>query len=182
MSDSNITGAGVALPAESYVTPDGITLFGGGVAENPLTADGALQTLGGFVPLFAATSLPPGTPVYPASYSASTGLTTLAQASAATAATAGVIGLAIPPFSSGKPPPVTTGGALTLTTAQWDAVVQGESGGLAVGQTYYLNSNGAQKPITTTQPGSDQYVSIGTAISPTTMVLKISAPNDSAGG
>jgi hypothetical protein len=33
MSDSTITGAGIPLPAESYVTPDGLTIFGAGVAE-----------------------------------------------------------------------------------------------------------------------------------------------------
>ncbi len=178
MSDSTITGASIPLPAESYVTPDGLTIFGAGVAENPITTDGGLATIGYSTELFTASVFPPGTPVYALLYSSSTGLTELAQAVASTAATSGVIGLAIPGFNNGKGvhTAVVTGGPLTQTTAEWDAVVQGESGGLTVGTSYYLNSNGSQKPITSVQPDSDQWVNIGVAISPTTMVVRISGP------
>jgi hypothetical protein len=177
MSDSTITGAGIALPAASYVTADGVTIFGAGVAENPITTDGGLATIGYTNELFTASVFPPGTPVYALAYSPSTGLTELAQAVASTAATSGVIGLAIPGFNNGRiPTAVVTSGPLTLTTAEWDAVVQGESGGLTVGANYYLNSNPSQKPITSTQPDSDQWVNLGTAISPTTLVVNINGP------
>jgi hypothetical protein len=178
MSDSTITGAGIPVPAESYCTPDGFTLFGAGISENPLTTDGGAQTIGYYTELFTASVFPPGTPVYALLYSSGTGLTELAQAAATTAATSGVIGLAIPGFNNGKgvPTAVVIGGPLTLTTAEWDAVVQGESGGLTTGTSYYLNSNGSQKPITSVQPDSDQWVNIGKAISPTTMIVSINGP------
>jgi hypothetical protein len=182
MSDSSITGGGIPLPAESYVTTDGITLRGSGVAESPLSISGNPQALGLDANIFAASVFAPGTPVYPLAYNSTTNLTELAQAVATTAADAGVIGLVMPGGNYNGGFYVATGGLVTLTTAEWDAVVQGESGGLTVGQTYYLNSNGSQKPITTVQPATDQYVGIGTAISLTKMVLHITTPNDSAGG
>ena len=178
MSDTSIPPGSLPVPAESLVTPDNVTLFGAGISTVPLTADNGLKTLGYYTQLFTASVFAPGTPVYPLAYSAQTGLTELAQAAATTAATSGVIGLAIPGFNNGRgiPTAVANDGPLTLTTAQWDAVVQGESGGLTVGTSYYLNSNGSQKPITSVQPDSDQWVNIGTAISPTTMVVNISGP------
>ena len=184
MSDTTITESGLPIPAESYVTPDGLTIKGAGVDQSPITTDGGLDTLGRFADLFTASAFLSGTPVYPLLYDAGTGLTELATGLASTAASSGVIGLVVNdaglPYNGGLY--LATGGVLELTTAQWDAVVQGESGGLVVGQTYYLNSNGGQKPITTTQPTSDQYVGLGTAFSPTKMSLKITTPNDSGGG
>jgi hypothetical protein len=177
MSDTSITPGQIPLPAESYATPDGLTITGAGVAENPLTTDGGADTMGNLEDIFTTSTFLPGTPVYPLLYNSGTGLTELAQAVASTVATAGVIGLAVPGFHTGRTA-VVSGGLLTLTTAEWDAVVQGESGGLVVGQSYYLNANGAQKPITTAAPSgsNNAYVGIGTAISPTTMAIKINAP------
>ena len=175
MSDATITEGGIPVPAESYVTPDGVTIFGSGITENPLTTDSAQNTMGGYKELFTASTFLPGTPVYPLAYNSGTGLTELAQASAATAATAGVLGLVSPvagPFGV----ILIIAGLMTMTTAEWDAVVQGESGGLTPGDNYYLNSNGAQKPIVNVFPDSDVGVNIGTAISPTTMKINIAGP------
>lgn len=178
MSDTTITGAGLPIPSESYGTPDGVTLRGAGTAQSPFSSSGAVQAMGLEANLFAASVFAPGTPVYPLAYNASTGLTELAQAVASSVADAGVLGLWVPggEFNGGFY--LVTGGELVLTTAQWDAVVQGESGGLTPGQSYYLNSNGAQKPITTAVPtgGNDAYVGIGTAVSPTKMAVKINVP------
>ena len=38
MSDSTITGGGVPTPAASFVTPDGVSIIGGGTAQDPIAA------------------------------------------------------------------------------------------------------------------------------------------------
>jgi hypothetical protein len=178
MSDSSITDAGIPTPAESFVATDGVTIRGSGTAQSPLSISGNPQAMGLDANIFAASSFAPGTPVYPLLYNSGTGLTELAQAVASSVADAGVIGLVMAggEFNGGLW--LATGGLVVLTTAQWDAVVQGESGGLTPGQSYFLNANGAQKPITTAVPtgAGDAYVGIGTAISPTKMSVKINTP------
>lgn len=178
MSDTTIGPGQIPVPSASYATPDGVTILGAGIAENPLTTDGSHGTLGLFNSLFTASVFVNGTPVYPLLYNAGTGLTELAQAVASTVATAGVLGLVVVDAAAPAGFYLVTNGLLTLTTAQWDAVVQGESGGLTVGDSYFLNANGAQKPITTTVPtgSGNAYVGIGIAISPTTMLVKINVP------
>ena len=178
MSDSTITDAGIPTPADSFVTTDGVTIRGSGTAQSPLSISGNPQVLGLDANIITASTFAPGTPVYPLAYSSGTGLTELAQAVASSVADAGVIGLVVPGGSYNGGFYLVSGGELSLTTAEWDAVVQGESGGLTVGQSYFLNANGSQKPITTAVPSSsnDAYVGIGTALSPTKMAVKINVP------
>jgi hypothetical protein len=78
--------------------------------------------------------------------------------------------------------PVVTAGELTLTTAEWDAIVTGESGGLTTGSYYYLS--GATAGFLTTEPPvpDGQWVlKIGLALSPTTMLVQIGTPIENVG-
>jgi hypothetical protein len=62
-------------------------------------------------------------------------------------------------------------GPLTLTTAQWDAVVSGEVGGLTEGAVYYVGG-GAGGELTTTPVGTQ----VGRALNSTTMLIQIGSP------
>ena len=66
---------------------------------------------------------------------------------------------------------IATSGAVTATTAQWDAVT-GQSGGLTPGAKYYL-SNVTAGAITTTAPATGYVCPLGIATSDTTFILNI---------
>src|SRR5208283_4210790 len=110
-----------------------------------------------------------GAPVYAA------GNNTFDFARANSQPQATVIGLvkdaSIAPAASGN---VQTDDVFTATTAQWDAVVNGESGGLTPGATYYLDPANAGKLTATVPTTAAQYVAkVGVAISPTELDLQI---------
>ncbi len=110
-----------------------------------------------------------GTPVYGA------GNNTFDFAVASSQPQATVIGLvqdaSIAPSAAGN---VQTDDVFTATTAQWDAVVNGESGGLTPGATYYLDPANAGKLTATVPTTAAQYVAkVGVAISPTELDLQI---------
>lgn len=71
-------------------------------------------------------------------------------------------------------------GVLTLTTPQWDAVVTGETGGLVMGNSYYINplANGVGMlvPPDHVTGANDAVSPIGVAQSSTTMQLLLQTP------
>lgn len=79
--------------------------------------------------------------------------------------------------TTGNTGPVQLTGNLSATTAQWDAVCTGESGGLTAGTLYYLDPIAFGK-ITVTAPTSVGQVvqQVGTAISTTEMKIDIKMP------
>ena len=65
-------------------------------------------------------------------------------------------------------------GILSATTAQWDVVVTGESGGLVYKTTYYLDPANAGKLTSTAPTTVGQYVCpVGVAISSTELKINI---------
>lgn len=68
-------------------------------------------------------------------------------------------------------------GVLVGTTAQWDAVVTGQSGGLTFGSLYFLDPANAGK-LTTTAPTTTGQCNtfVGTALSATELELQIAQP------
>ncbi len=117
-----------------------------------------------------ATTVAIGSPVY---CDASTGFR---KARANAAATGPVLGLLTTDVLSAATGLVQFGGAITLTTAQWDAVA-GTSGGLAFNVPYYLSAATAGK-LTATPPSAAgqvvQQVLIG--VSPTQAIMSLEVP------
>jgi hypothetical protein len=109
----------------------------------------------------AAASLPAGTPVY---------LNGSGQAAAAKADSSGAV--------AGSPCVVQIGSGLSLTDAQWEAVVNGAPvGGLTPGGTYYLSPLTAGLLTTTKPSGDGQFlVVVGYALSATSLLLKVGQP------
>ncbi|WP_158810263.1 hypothetical protein [Beijerinckia sp. L45] len=68
-------------------------------------------------------------------------------------------------------------GVLVGTTAQWDAAVTGQTGGLTFGSLYFLDPGNVGK-LTTTPPTTvgTCNVAIGTALSATELELQIAQP------
>ena len=189
MTDIAGVAGGAQLPSTSYTNPDGLSIFGQGTVINPLTSSGGTRGYGprseklaqAGVSFQYAAAYPIGTPVYPSAYNATTKVVTLTQAIASAIGTSGVVGLlgeASLAASQVAAEDVIDGGLVELTTAQWDAIVQGETGGLTTGDTYYLNAAGSQKPLVTAAPTgeSDFVVCFGTALTPTLMRLNITPP------
>jgi|SRR5580765_4559778 len=112
-----------------------------------------------------------GAPVY------ITGSGTVSAAQANALGTSGVLGV-----TNGLVAPAGTGGVvvtgpLVLTTAQWDAVVTGESGGLTAGTLYFLDPAVAGKLTATAPSTPGQVVTlIGRAIAPTTLIITMGVP------
>jgi hypothetical protein len=115
-----------------------------------------------------ATSIVIGAPVY------IFGADSVKKARANAVGTSDVIALvydtSIGASSSGN---VALDGLVTATTGQWDAVT-GQTGGLTVGATYYLDPSTAGM-LTTTAPSTvgQTVVNIGFALSTTEMLLSI---------
>lgn len=115
--------------------------------------------------------LVPGNAVY------ISGSGSVAPAQANALSTAGVLGIAnaiVAPSGTGG---IVVAGPLILTTAQWDAVVTGESGGLTTGTLYFLDPAAAGK-LTATAPSTPGQVLmlVGRAMSPTTLIIAINPP------
>lgn len=84
-------------------------------------------------------------------------------------------GLALGYASAGQQVTVQWGNFITLTTAQWDAVVSGESGGLTPGDGYYVSDTDGQ--LTTTAPGGlDSVTPVMIAQSAFTALLQLAVP------
>lgn len=117
-------------------------------------------------PTIAAT-LPIGTPVV----WDSTANDQAKAGNASAIASSFMAGLLAQPSTAAERALVQTRGPVSLTTAQWDALVTGQSGGLTRGP-YYLSAAAAGK-LVVAQPagGGDVVVLVGYAISPTQMVL-----------
>jgi len=90
--------------------------------------------------------------------------------------TAQVVGVAVLPAEAGAPVYLKTGGGVNLSTAQWDAIVTGESGGLTPGSVYYLSAATAGF-ITKTAPVGVGNVDlqVGIALSATALDVQIRA-------
>jgi len=104
-------------------------------------------------------------------YAESDGNVDLAQANAQ--GTVEVIGLVadatIAASASGQ---IITDGVLEATTDQWDAVT-GDTGGLTVGDVYYLSAASAGELTTTAPSSTGNFVKrVGTALSTTQMELE----------
>lgn len=92
-------------------------------------------------------------------------------ADAAAVATAYAVGITSSAGAAGHPVHVQYDGPLTLTTAEWDARVTGQSGGLTTNGTYSLDGETAGK-LKLGAPGAPGTF-LGVAISPITLMVQI---------
>lgn len=169
MSDVTILPGGPAVPVSAG--GDGATItqlneFGG-----VLTTDLQSDKSGGLEGIYAATDLPAGTPVYAKGGTP----TAFGPAYADAFAKSGVLGLLVRNVLTGQACDIRDRGLLTLTVAEWNAVVQGTTTGLATQVFYYLNTDESQKPIVANEPSGegDASVLLGYGVSPTTMYINI---------
>jgi hypothetical protein len=81
------------------------------------------------------------------------------------------IGVTAASVASAASGTIRTGGEISATTGEWDAVT-GQTGGLTFNADYFLDNTTAGK-LTTTAPGSGYVVRVGRAISTTKMVIRI---------
>jgi hypothetical protein len=110
-----------------------------------------------------------GTPLY-----SNAGVLTPAKSDAA--GSSRCIGLASSEGAAGEPGMhAQYAGPLTLTTAEWDARVTGQSGGLTPGAEYFVSAAAAGKLVVAAPSGGGQYVApVGVALSATTLVIQLS--------
>lgn len=124
-------------------------------------------------PVFESTVLP-GTPV--CSSATTDGLVRPAKATSST--TSEVVGMATGPGVAGESGVVQSQGILTLTEAEWDAVIIGASGPLVRGSRYFLSAGFQSGRIVAGQsavPGTF-IVQVGIALSSTDLLLQICCP------
>jgi len=151
-----------------------LVLVGGEIAQLP-AGDSII------VPVSGATEIPLvndnvgavvcGAPVY------SSAAGHIDKANATAAATAKVIGImTTTSTASGATGQVAVDGFVTLTTAQWDAVVTGASGGLIFNTFYYLDTTAGKLTTSPTTTVGQNNVFIGKGISATIMNLDIRNP------
>lgn len=152
--------------------------FGGTVAADVITADrtyqlpdrsGTLALEVGDVSLTNANagSLVIGTPVYISAANS------VDKARANSLSTSGVFGLAVDTILTSALGTIRTAGLLTATTGEWDAVT-GETGGLTVGATYYLDPSTAGKLTQTPANAPTTHrVQVGIAVASTKLVIRI---------
>lgn len=151
------------------IKPDGTSItISGQVISAPGSGGGGTVVLASNS---SGSSIVQGAPVYVS------GAGAMAPARANGFSTAGVLGIAnalVAPSATGG---VVVTGPLVLTTAEWDAVVTGESGGLTSGTLYFLDSAAAGKLTATAPSTPGQVVTlIGRALSPTTLIIMIAPP------
>lgn len=120
-----------------------------------------------FLTPFVATTLPLGTPVVFDSSDTDQVKAGLASAIASSF----MAGVLVQPSTAAERGLVQTRGPITLTVAQWNALITGATTGLTIGP-YYLSAAAAGK-LVVAQPsgGGDVVVLVGYAISTTQMVL-----------
>lgn len=98
----------------------------------------------------------------------------LARANAV--ATAEAIGFARTAIANAAQGPVQLNGALTLTTAEWDAVTGG-AGGLVAGSVYFLSAATAGRLTTVPPSANGEFaVELGVALSTTEFFINIKSP------
>ena len=115
--------------------------------------------------VLAGQALLPGTPVY-----ADAGVGELGAADAGTAATAYALGLSLIPAANGERGQYRYSGPLTLSIAEWTAVLNTGTTGLTPGAPYFVSQAAAGK-ITKTLPGSGIAATIGVALSDVCMLI-----------
>ena len=171
MSDTTILPGGASVPSTALANGDGATITQLSEFGPVLTTDIQPAKNDALVGIVAAANLPAGTPVYPVAGSP----IKIGAAFADTFAKCSVLGLLVNTVLEGENVEIRDRGCLTLTEAEWNAVVQGTTTGLAVGVFYYLNTNEAQKPIVANEPSGegDASVLLGYAVTPTTMYINI---------
>jgi len=120
----------------------------------------------------ASAALTLGMPVY------ASAADTVKRGKADTFATAKLCGLCYDPtIAAAAAGNVASSGVLIGTTAQWDAVVTGQSGGRAFGTMYCLDPANAGKLTATPPTTVGQVITwVGTAISATELELSIALP------
>ena len=119
----------------------------------------------GYLTPIANANMPVGSPVYLTS-----GKAALAKADAD--GTAAVIGLLARPATAGQSTLVYYTGVLTLTVAQWNALITGASTGLTPNTTYYLSAASAGKLTATPVAVEGERVAcLGVALSATQLLI-----------
>jgi len=119
----------------------------------------------GYLTPIANANMPVGSPVFLTS-----GKAALARANAD--GTAAVIGLLARPGVVGKNTLVYYTGVLTLTEAQWNAIITGATTGLTPNTTYYLSAAVAGfLTATAVTPEGDRVACIGVALSTTQLLI-----------
>ena len=120
----------------------------------------------------SSSALTIGMPVY------ATANDTVKRAQANSKATAALAGLVYDPtIAAGSAGNIAQSGVLVATTAQWDAVVTSETGGLSFGSLYFLDPTNVGK-ITTIVPTTvgQALTRVGRALSSTELELDIAPP------
>lgn len=165
MSDTSFGPGGPEIPASSLVNGDGstTTLAGIGQISTDLNSDQNVA----IEALVAGGTIAIGAPVYPASGTA------FDLAVADTELHACVLGLLTEPVAVGDALKCRDRGLLSLTVAEWNAVVVGATTGLTPGTYYFLSATG--KPITATAPSTstNYVVRLGLAITATVMKVDV---------
>lgn len=132
----------------------------------------AAHVIGDMLTNANAGTMLPGSPVY----SSATGAMNLAKAdNATTAECIGLVPAAVLTAAQGLAQEIDS---ITLTTAQWDAITGG-SGGLTPGTRYVLSAATAGRLVALASAPSSAgqfVVSIGTALTATTMRLRVQPP------
>lgn len=82
------------------------------------------------------------------------------------------IGIASESINSSASGSIVTGGEVTATTGEWDAVT-GQTGGLTFGSMYFIDPTTAGRLTTTAPTGSGYVAPVGFAISTTKMIVRI---------
>jgi hypothetical protein len=127
-------------------------------------------------------AFPVGTPLRQSTTSGENGVVNLCRASTGLEQCVGLAsgsGIASTPTKTNRAL-VQFAGPLTLTTAEWDVVVTGQTGGLTAGTAYYVSTATAGK-LTATKPTTAFTVRVGVASSPTEMLVAIDGPFNSTG-
>ena len=120
-----------------------------------------------------------GSPVYPTG----TGSDTVAEGQANADNPSCIVGLACNAAADTEAVGYVTCGPLTLTTGEWDAIIDGVAvGGLTKGETYFLSDVTAGGLIpssdlsTSGLANPDNLVLVGTAATATTMIVTLEPP------
>lgn len=103
-------------------------------------------------------------------------------ASAGTSFCTGIVTKGTPAFPLPNEATVQAAGIVTLTTAEWDAVIQeGSSTGLTVGVPYFLSDSANGKITATPNATSGHFVTlVGWALSPTELLFQPTTPLQNA--
>lgn len=113
-----------------------------------------------------------GTPVYSSAADA------VKRGQANAKATGKLVGLVYDvSIAAGATGNIATSGVLVATTAQWDAVVTGETGGLTFGASYFLDPANVGK-LTSTPASTPGQVNtfVGTGVSATELEIELGQP------